>query len=235
MAETTQWAASVSGSYAGIGGAAESAESVKGQKSVASARGDRFALNFESAKVEVTTEVLGGAGLAPRDIWTQSLQFNSTWAVIDRDQPIAVWELVGLDTNIKDIKNLAPEIENLALLLEKTWVREIYLHGVEASYPHLYKYLKSKLDVDDCKKLHKAVELLRVEPEVEIVIAVQTSAKVEHPRAIAVSNKAHLKLIGGGAMVDYGQGTGNFLLDRIRKEFHGSPHRNLTKNPLRPR
>lgn len=73
VAQTTNWAASVSGSYAGIGGAATAAASVKGQKSVASAQGDRFALNFDSAKVEVTTEVLGGAAEpAPRDVWSQN-------------------------------------------------------------------------------------------------------------------------------------------------------------------
>jgi MAC/Perforin domain len=205
VAQTTNWAASVSGSYAGMGGAATAAASVKGQKSVAAAQGDRFALNFDSAQVEVVTEVLGGAGLAPRDVWAQSLQFNSTWAVIDRDQPIGVWELVRLDGSLKnDIKNMAP-------LLEKIWVRKIFLNAVQLSYPVLYNYLKENTTITTCNLLNDAVKQQSIEPEVEIVVAKKTSGSAEHPRVIAGLNEKGLKLIGGGAIVDYGTGVGSLL------------------------
>ena len=165
VAQTTNWAASASGSYAGMGGAATAAASVKGQRSVAAAQGDRFALDFESAKVDVTTEVLGGAGLAPRDVWVQSLRYNSTWAIIDRDQPIGVWELVGLDGGLSnDIKNLAP-------LLEKVWVREIFANAVQRSYPSLFNYLKANTTITTCTLLNDAVKRQSSEPDVEIVVA----------------------------------------------------------------
>jgi hypothetical protein len=205
VAETRKWATSASGSYVGMGGAVTAAASVQGQRSVASAQGDRFALNFDSAKVEVTTEVLGGAGFAPRDVWTRSLQYNSTWAVIDRDQPIGVWELVRLDGSLgNDIKNISP-------LLEKTWVREIFANAVQESYPALYTYLKSDPTIDTCKLLDQAVKQQRSEPEVQIVVAMQTEGPTAHPRAVAGSNMPGLKLIGGGATVDYGNGAGTLL------------------------
>jgi hypothetical protein len=205
VADTTNWAASASGSYAGMGGAATAAASVRGQKSVASARGDRFALDFESAKVEVTTEVLGGAGLAPRDVWAQSLQYNSTWAVIDRSQPIGVWELVAAD------KNLSPAIKNMTSLLEKVWVRETFLNDVQRSYPVLYDYAKANTAITTCASLNDAVRQQSLEPPVEIVVATETSGSAEHPRVIAGLTKKGLKLIGGGASVDYGTGQGNLL------------------------
>jgi len=95
-------------------------------------------------------------------------------------------------------------------LLEEIWVREIYLNAIKMSYPLLYKYLQSKPEINTCLKLHEAVQLQSIEPDVQIVMAVQTSAKAEHPRAIARSNREGLKLIGGGAMVDY-EGPGNLL------------------------
>ena len=202
VAETRAWAASSSASYAGIGGAASAAASGKGEKTEASANGERFARQFDSAKVEVKTSVLGGVGLAPRDIWSQSLQYNSTWAVIDREEPIEVWKLVGKDEALKD----------LAPLLERIWVREIFTKAVQQSYPALYHYLKSKPNIDNCILLNKAVkDVSSKEPDVEIVVVKQTSERAEHPRVIAGSNKEGLKLIGGGAMVDYGKGAGNLL------------------------
>jgi MAC/Perforin domain-containing protein len=205
VAETYQWAASASGSYAGLGGAATAAASVKGQKSVASAEGKRLALDFENAKVEVETEVLGGAREpAPRDVWAQSLRYNSTWAVIDRDQPIGVWELVRDGKVSSGLKALAP-------LLEKIWVREIFPDAVRESSSALYNYLKSNETITNCELLNRAVKEQRLEPPVEIWLAIRTSGRAEHPKVIAGLNEKGLKLIGGGATVDYGGGPGNLL------------------------
>ena len=213
VANTTQWAASASASYAGMGGAVTAAASVKGQTSVASAQGDRFALDFEEASVVVSTAVLGGGGLASRDVWSNNLQYNSTWAVIDRARPIGVWELVRQDSSVNG------ETKNLAPLLEKLWVRQIFADAVRESHPLLYKYIGSNLDISTCQKLTHAVKLIvkpldetPVEPDLEIEMVMQTSEKpVPHPRVVAGSTKKGLKLIGGGAMVDYGDGEGSLL------------------------
>jgi MAC/Perforin domain len=212
VTNTTNWAVSVSGSYAGIGAAVTAAASVRGQKSVASASGDRFALNFDDAIVSVATEVIGGAGLVPRDVWAQSLEYNSTWTVVDRDQPRGIWELVASDATLdNDIKNMTP-------LLEKVWVRNIFLDAVKETDPVLYDYLKENTAISTCKSLKKAIgELNRdakqlvKEPELNVVVAVATSEPAEWPRTIAGLSEKGLKLIGGGAIVDYGQGKGSML------------------------
>lgn len=208
VAQTTDWAASASGSYAGIGGAVTAAGSVKGMQSVASAQGDRFALNFDSAKVVVKTEVVGGAGLAPRDVWAQSLRYNSTWAVIDRDDPIAVWQLIRQDRSLADgIKNLAP-------VLEKAWVRHVFLNAVQRSHPILYKYLKANAAISTAKALEEAVDQLNVEPEFNVAVVTATSEKAECPATSTRPPRQGLKLIGGGAVVDMPLGQpGNLIFE----------------------
>src|SRR6185437_8093654 len=206
VTNTTAWAVSASGSYATIGAAGQTASSVKGSTSHSVGRGDRYELQFDYAKVDVETSVLGGAGLATRDVWQGSLRYNSTWAVIDRKSPIAVWELIRSDDS-----SLGDNIKTLAPLMERTWVREIFVDAVRSSYPALYNYLKLKPNICTCKSLKDAVDEVSKEPDVEIVVMMQSSEWAEHPRVTAGSTKKGLKLIGGGAMVDYGTGKGNML------------------------
>jgi hypothetical protein len=213
VADTTDWAVSAAGSYAGMGGAFSAAAGVKGQKSVADAKGDRFGLKFDDATVSVATKVIGGAGLAPRDIWAQSLDYNSTWAVIDRDQPRGVWELVASDTTLSnDIKKMSP-------VLEKVWVRNIFFDAVKKTDPILYGYLKKDPTLSTCKKLTQAIEeldreakqLVR-EPELNVVVVTATSDTAEHPAVSTRPPRQGLKLIGGGAIVDMPLGQpGNLL------------------------
>jgi hypothetical protein len=211
VAKATEWAASASGSYAGMGGAVTAAASVKGEQSGASAEGNRFEKSYEGADVLVETDILGGTGIgAPQDIWQQSLRYNSTWEVIDRDVPIPVWNLV------KDDKSLNDDIKRLAAVLEEVWVRQVFRNAVEYSHPLLYNYLNEHTDIITGAKLDAAVKKLeaqppsakqlKAEPEFNVVVAMKTSGSAQHPRAIAGSTETGLKLIGGGAIVDYGQG-----------------------------
>ena len=215
VAATTDWAVSAAGSYAGIGGAVTAAAGVRGQTTVAEAKGDRFGLKFDDATVSVATKAIGGAGLVPRDVWAQSLDYNSTWAVIDRDQPRGVWELVASDATLSnDIKNMSP-------LLEKVWVRNIFFDAVKKTDPILYSYLKKDPAVSTCKLLKKAIEeldrdakqLVRA-PEFNVVVVTATSEKAEHPAASTRPPRQGLKLIGGGAIVDMPLGQpGNLLFE----------------------
>jgi hypothetical protein len=206
VAQTMQWAVSASGSYAGVGGAVSAAASIQGQTSAASAKGDRYGLIFNGYEVTVTTETRGGApGTSPRDVWVQSLKFNSTWAVIDRDTPIAVWELVRSDPT------LPPAVKALAPMLEKVWVREIFLPAAQKSYPGLHRYISNHTEITTCPALQQAVERFQGEPPLEIVVTTATSQQEHHPAAVASPNRSGLKLIGGGAHDDYGNGPGGLL------------------------
>ncbi len=203
VAETTNWAASASASYSGIGATAKVSTAVNGDASIASARGDRFALDFTDASVDVTVEVLGGAGLAPRDVWGQSLQYSSTWAVIDRDRPLAVWELLSADAS------LARTTGGLAPLLERVWVEKVFLPALAQTQPALHQELQTLPTPSTCPELDRAVAqcLSRAAaPEFRIVVATATSERGSGPTARAALSERHYKLIGGGAHVDPGTG-----------------------------
>lgn len=206
VAAGTNWAASASGSYLGMGGAVTTAASVMGSSTRAQAHADRLEFSTDSARVSVSIKVLGGAGIAPRDVWAQSLRYNSTWAVIGRAQPIPVWAMVEQDANLPGpTKSIVP-------LLQEVWVREVFRDGVRASDPRLYTRIQRDPQLKTCESLLAAVEQLQnAEPEVEIVIVEQISGDAEHPKAIAQTNMPGLKLIGGGARVEYGTGPGNLL------------------------
>jgi len=201
VAETTNWAASASASYSGIGGAAKAGSSVKGAQSVASAQGDRFALDFQDHSVDVTVEVLGGAGLAPRDVWGQSLQYSSTWAVIDRDRPLAVWELLASDDS------LAKSVGGLGALLERVWVQQVFLTAVARTQPALYAKLLERPKPSTCAALDSVMAQClsgTAEPPFRIRVVTETSASSGGPTARAAltgKSATDYKLIGGGAHI----------------------------------
>jgi hypothetical protein len=203
----TNWAASASGSYLGMGGAVTTAASVIGSTTMAQARGDRLEFTTDSAKVEVSINVLGGAGIAPRDIWAQSLRYNSTWAVISREQPIPLWAIVQQDANApSSVKDMAP-------LLQEVWVREVFRNAVRESDPILYSRIQRDDRIKTCESLTEVVQQLqKAEPDLEIVIVEQISQEVEHPKATAQTTLPGLKLIGGGARADFPQGRPGTLL-----------------------
>lgn len=205
VSQTTNWAASAAGSYAGLGGAAKAAASVEGKKSVDSASGNRYGLTFDNASVDVSIDARGGRGTGPRDVWEQTLQFESTWEVIDRDQPRGLWQLLDNDTTLSsEIKDLAPD-------LERVWVREIYLPSIQNSDPALHAYVAKTASIATSEALYVAIQDYRRQPPLEIVVTLSTSGRTSHPKAIASPDRDGLKLIGGGAHVDYGSGYGSLL------------------------
>lgn len=198
------WATSASGSYLGMGGAVTAAASVVGSTRSARAQGDRLEFSTDSVKVTVSIKVLGGAGIAPRDVWSESLAFNSTWAVIGRAEPIAIWDLVQQSADLP---------QNLAPVLEQVWVQEIFRNSVGKSNPILFARIGADPKITTCEALYQLVqELESSEPPLEIVIVEQTSSKGEHPKVVAQATAKGLKLIGGGAGVDWGTGPGNMLV-----------------------
>jgi hypothetical protein len=203
----TNWAASASGSYLGIGGAVTTAASVIGSTTMAQARGDRLEFTTDNAKVEVSIEVLGGPSIAPRDLWSQGLRYNSTWAVISREEPIPVWAIVQQDVNMpSSVKDITP-------LLEEVWVREVFRNAVRQSDPRLSSRIQRDDKIKTCESLTEVVQQLQsAEPDLEIVVIEQSSEESEHPRATAQTTVPGLKLIGGGARADYPQGRAGTLL-----------------------
>ena len=201
----TKWATAASASYVGLGGAVEAASSVIGSKTSATAQADRMEFNTESARVNVSISVSGGV-FAPKDLWLQSLAFNPTWAVIGRSEPMAIWDIVERVPQNPTIPS------NLAPALEEVWVREIFRDAIRESNPILFSRLGRDPSIKTCESLYKVVrELQAAEPKIEIVVVQQTSTSGTHPKVIAQANTKGLKLIGGGARINYGSGHGSLL------------------------
>lgn len=125
VAKATDIAASVSATYSGIGGSVETGGSAQHDERSAAASGFRMEREIDGSDVSVAITVLGGGGIAPQNAWTESLRYNSTWRVIDRSQPIGVWDLVSGDAG------LPAKVRALAELMEEVWVREIFLRGAK--------------------------------------------------------------------------------------------------------
>lgn len=193
----TDWAASTSMSYLSMSGAGTIAASVIGSTTQAQARGDRMEFSTDSAKVVVSIRILGGAGIGPREIWAQSLLYNTTWAVIGRDEPMALWDLV------KPSEGLTPAARNMAPLLEEVWVREVFRDSVRDTDPYLVSCIDRSTGIKDCKSLYALVEALQQEPELVIAIVERTSDEGQHPKTTAQTTLPGYKLIGGGAKVFY--------------------------------
>jgi hypothetical protein len=202
----TDWAVSSSASYLGLGGAVKAAAAVVGSTTSAQAQADQLRFSTDNTGVSVSIKVAGGAGLTPRDVWSQSLAFNSTWAVICRAEPTAIWDIV------ERIAQTPPLPLSLAPALEEVWVREVFREAVRDTNPSLFARIGNNPAIKTCEELDRMVrELQAAEPPIQIVIVQQTSTPDGHPKIVAQSTTKGLKLIGGGASVDYGDGYGNML------------------------
>jgi len=98
--------------------------------------------------------------------------------------------------------------------MEGVWVREIFGSSVKATYPALHRFLEKDAAIKTCKDLSALIKNLPAkltEGGIQVLIVTETSGSAEHPEAIAVSNAKDMKLIGGGAFVDYEKGQGNLL------------------------
>jgi len=152
VANTVQWAANISGSYAGLGGAVKAGASQQGTTSTAVADVSQYTMEYQEASVSVATEVLGGT-LAPQDVWRQSLLYDSTWAAIKREDPLPLWEIIGQD----------PENQELASQFEEVWVRKVFCGtGLRTVGPEAYDFIRKNPGIRTCEQLKEVLEKLQV-------------------------------------------------------------------------
>ena len=162
VSQGTTWAASASGSYAGPGAIVVGATSARGSATRAEAAGERMEYTIDDVDVTVHIKVSGGApGNPPKDVWSQSLAFNSTWAVIGRTEPIAIWEIVE---RVPQSPSLPAD---LALVLERVWVREIFRDAVSESNPTLFSRIVADPEIKTCEALRNVIKALQVEAPAE--------------------------------------------------------------------
>lgn len=138
------WAASVSATYAGLGGVAKGGTAAAGSVENTRVSGLQMTYNGAHNEVSITTTTLGGVDGLPRETWIGSIQYGPQWRVIQRSAPCPIWKIVDRtrvsqlgtpDAKAADKTDNAggagvivrqDDLHALALLLEKTWVQEIF-------------------------------------------------------------------------------------------------------------
>lgn len=219
VASATEWAAAVTACYAGTWAAGAKTAEQHTERTDSSNINKLFYAENELT-VEIETSVKGGEPGLPVDMWRQALQYNSTWAVINRDELYPVWKLIN-DTL------LAPEFE-------KVWVQEILAKSLtglpEAVTDYISKNAKSVAELKKC--------LDDLAPRVELRVfrdsfPIPKMESAGYHGELEVKVQDGYKLIGGGARVYPDNEDGNFLTasypkDKVtweaRCKDHGAGH-----------
>lgn len=156
------WAASVSATYAGLGGAAKGGAASAGSVENTRVSGLQMTYNKTHNGVSIATTTLGGVDGLPRETWIGSIQYAPQWRVIQRGAPCPIWKIVertrvsqlgtrDVDASAGD-ESAGPEctlgagasqadLHAVSQLLEKTWVQDIFA----PSFPDLKCDLRSLL------------------------------------------------------------------------------------------
>lgn len=214
IAKTVHWATNTSASYRSLTAAASGGVAVEGATSSQTAGAESYLCTFNKTDVRVHVEVLGGAGIIPRDLWIESLDSNTTWRVIMRDRPIAVWEMIRRDL---------PKLAGIADKFESVWVREVFGGpALKKIYPALYEHLRTTASITTTKALDEAQEAMQ-EPSkrpIQIFISHQKSTTATKWPIISAgaAGNSKLKLIGGGAETLYDKSAGSLLTGSYPEE-----------------
>jgi hypothetical protein len=100
------------------------------KKTSASATSMTTTAGKQNQTVRVSISVRGGLQEMPLDQWKQSLLLEKWWRVIDRREAIAVWDLLRV-TEVSGLDE--SKRKELATLLERVWVRDVFLASLAES------------------------------------------------------------------------------------------------------
>ena len=129
LSEAQQRAGSFAGGFFGsfLGGGSSAHQDAT---TSASATSMTTIVGTQNQTVHVSISVRGGLQEMPLDQWKQSLLLDKWWRVIDRREAIAVWDLM----RAAEIPGMAAEDRtDLAKLLERVWVQDIFLASLAES------------------------------------------------------------------------------------------------------
>jgi hypothetical protein len=125
----------------GIGGAYEHRDSG------ASATSATIKTRDKTQAVTVNIVVNGGVQEVPIREWKRSLSRNPFWKVIDRRDPIAIWEILEY-TSVSGLT--AEQQKEVSKLLQEIWVQEIFLPSLRS----ISHELASIASEENCKRHH---------------------------------------------------------------------------------
>lgn len=198
VASATEWATAVTASYLGTW-AATGKVGAEHTEHTDSSNINKLFYADNKLNVTIETSVKGGEPGLPVDMWRQTLQYNSTWAVINRDELYPVWQLITDD--------------NVARAFEKVWVQEIFAKSL-AGLPEVVKDYISK-NTKTVAELKRCLDDLAPRVELRVFrdgLPIPKIGDTGYHGALEVKVQDGYKLIGGGARVypDDNQ-KGNFL------------------------
>ncbi len=150
--------------------------------------------------VTVNISVRGGLQEMPLDQWKQSLLIDKWWRVIDRREAIAVWDLLraasvpGWSTKERD---------DLAMLLERVWVRDVFLASLAeskmAGFEKFARMLKMQpRTVEGLEDMLRDHALRAVAPQMLLRCVTVTTAQESRGGEMVVTLPESWKILCGG-------------------------------------
>ena len=127
-------AVSASASYSGLASAVSASAGAATTQAATSADARRQNYTINNITVTVTVKNNGGMEGLPLDYWISSVQYAPQWAVIDRDDPQPIWDIVEHAAGAQLSQQLGLEpaaVTALARLLEQTWVTQVFLPSLD--------------------------------------------------------------------------------------------------------
>lgn len=198
VSKVMDWAASVSATYAGLGGAAKFASAAEGKVSNTRVSGLQLTKTEDELDVSIVTSTLGGIDGLPREVWIGSIQYSPQWRVIQRSAPYPIWKIVerispsGFGTPDTQAGGTArsgasarqAELRKLAKLLEKVWVQDIFAPSFPDASVKLRDLLLTR-DIETSEQLERflAVELPKLQnPETAVAWSAASSIPIDRDR-----------------------------------------------------
>jgi hypothetical protein len=206
VSTVSNWQVSAAGSYVGLGGMFSGSSANQGGRDAASGRSTTERKSMRTEDVRTSTEVFGGLDQLSVDHWKQSLEKNTLWHVIDRDDPMAVWSLLALST----LRDVAPDAKAvLTKLLERVWVQQVFVPSLEDINPQLPK-VPALAKATTVLELEQALAAIWAPPAMQVACFRERFSPASHFRKTFTLPQGY-KILSGG-VTSLNQHKGNFLV-----------------------
>eukprot|EP00475_Leptophrys_vorax_P025900 TRINITY_DN3624_c0_g1_i2.p1 TRINITY_DN3624_c0_g1~~TRINITY_DN3624_c0_g1_i2.p1 ORF type:complete len:856 (+),score=194.87 TRINITY_DN3624_c0_g1_i2:71-2638(+) len=151
---------------------------------------DSVELRGKSWSVERTTYIYGG-NLSEHSFasWSATLGANSSWRVIDRSDPVAIWELVANMLRDHDlIKKYSTMAKDIAKQIELVWILKFYESTV-SSEKDAIQQLQKKAVGDEFDQLVFALECEGSNAANNLLLGIEPSRMLEERASLTICSK----------------------------------------------
>ncbi|MHA6822422.1 MAC/perforin domain-containing protein [Ralstonia pseudosolanacearum] len=252
LSQASNWQVSSSAGYASLSGVVSVTSGNEGSNTNSDASSEASKKKGRSEDVRTNTEIYGGLDQLTLEYWKQSLEKNALWYVLDRQEPVAIWSLLEFLSD-RDLGESLPsdgesaskqasaqteagapppptlqvstaaQVRRLAPILEKVWVRDIFVPSLEEIDAKLLELesLKKAVSIKDVeaalKNLSEALpmKLSEAPPPMKLCCFKKKFDPSSHFRT-EVKLPAGYKILSGGVTA-LDQTEGNFIVSSYPK------------------